>query len=339
MAHSLQTPLTLSRSDASEWTDLRVTSKQAETPNIFVFELAQPDGEALLPFRAGAHLEVQIGAVTRHYSLCSSPEERHCYRVAVQREAKGRGGSVQLCDEVAEGDVITVRGPFNHFALVPSTGQPPLLLAGGIGVTPVLCMAMELAAAGQDFELHFSGRSLEHMAFLSQLRSGALARHARIYADDGKGAPPLDLATVIGEGRPGRHLYVCGPGGMIDATADTARLLGWASDHIHFERFGAPAQAAPAGAAACEVFEVEIASTGQRIPVPADQSVAQALALHGVHISVSCESGVCGSCRTGVLAGVPDHRDYLLSPEEQAEGKSFTPCCSRSCTPLLVLDL
>lgn len=339
MALTLSPPPTPTAPDASAWMALSVTSKQALTPNIFVFELAHPEGEPLPPFSAGAHLEVQIGEMTRHYSLCSPPDERFCYRIAVQREAKGRGGSVRLCEDVGEGDTLRVRGPFNHFALGPPTGQPPLLLAGGIGVTPVLCMALELAAAGRDFELHFSGRSLEHMAFLPLLRSGALARHTRIYADDGQGAPALDLATAIGEGRPGRHLYVCGPGGMIDAAADMARTLGWAADHIHFERFGAPAQPQPASAGACESFEVEIASTGQRIPVAADQSVAQALAAHGVRISVSCESGVCGSCRTGVLAGVPDHRDYLLSPEEQAENKSFTPCCSRSCTPLLVLDL
>ncbi|HZX88793.1 MAG TPA: PDR/VanB family oxidoreductase, partial [Reyranella sp.] len=228
------------------------------------------------------------------------------------------------------------------FALQWPAAQPPLLLAGGIGVTPVLCMALELTAAGLDFELHFSGRSLEHMAFLPLLRSGVFGHRVHLYADDGRGVAPMDLPTLLGSGKPGRHLYVCGPGGMIDAADRIAREQGWTGDHIHFERFGAPA-ALPPGTAAdgetCEAFEVEIASTGRRIPIAADQSIVTALAAAGVHIPMSCEVGVCGSCRTRVLAGVPDHRDLLLSPEEQAANTEFTPCCSRSKTPLLVLDL
>ncbi|MGJ7541668.1 PDR/VanB family oxidoreductase [Variovorax sp. LT1R16] len=323
--------------DPSQWFDLRVAARRNETRDIVVFDLAPTDGSALPAFSAGAHLEVQVAGLIRHYSLCSAPDDRAHYRIAVQREPDGRGGSVQLCDTAAAGDTLMVRGPFNHFALHAPIEQPPLLLAGGIGVTPVLSMALALTVADIDFELHFSGRSLEHMAFLPLLRSGVFGHRVHLYADDGKGVAPLDLPTLLGHGRPGRHLYVCGPGGMIDAAGRIAREQGWAGDHIHFERFGAPAQAVVEGG--CEAFEVEIASTGRRVPVAADQSVVQALAAAGVQIPMSCEVGVCGSCRTRVLAGVPDHRDLLLSAEEQAANTEFTPCCSRSKTPLLVLDL
>lgn len=332
IAHCSATPV-----DPSAWFALQVVARRHETRDIVVFDLARADGAMLPPFTAGAHLEVKIAGLIRHYSLCGAPADGAHYRIAVQREVGGRGGSVQLCDTAGTGDTLQVRGPVNHFALHAPIEQPPLLLAGGIGVTPVLSMALALTAAGTDFELHFSGRSLEHMAFLPLLRSGLFGHRVHLYADDGKGVAPLDLPTLLGRGRPGRHLYVCGPGGMIDAAERIAREQGWAGDHIHFERFGAPAPAPVEGG--CEAFEVEIASTGRRIPVAADQSVTQALAAAGVQIPVSCEVGVCGSCRTRVLAGVPDHRDLLLSAEEQAANTAFTPCCSRSKTPLLVLDL
>lgn len=323
--------------DPDPWFALRIAARRNETRDIVVFDLARADGAVLPAFSAGAHLEVKVAGLIRHYSLCSAPADRAHYRIAVQREVGGRGGSVQLCDTAAAGDTLMVRGPFNHFALHAPVEQPPLLLAGGIGVTPLLGMALALTEAGADFELHFSGRSLEHMAFLPLLRSGLFGHRVHLYADDGKGVAPMDLPTLLGRGRPGRHLYVCGPGGMIDAADRIAREQGWAGDHIHFERFGAPAQTPVDGGS--EAFEVEIASTGRRIFIAADQSVAQALAAAGVQIPMSCEVGVCGSCRTRVLAGVPDHRDLLLSAEEQATNTEFTPCCSRSKTPLLVLDL
>jgi len=335
-------PAPASSIDSNKWFELQVMARRNETRDIVVFDLALPDGATLPAFRAGAHLEVKIGGLIRHYSLCSSPHDRAHFRIAVQRETAGRGGSAQLCARTATGDTLMVRGPFNHFALQIPAARPPLLLAGGIGVTPVLCMALELTAAGLDFELHFSGRSLEHMAFLPLLRSGVFGDRVHLYADDGRGVSAMDLPRLIGSGQPGRHLYVCGPNGMIAAADRIARTQGWASDHIHFERFGAPAPSptdTPVEGQGCEAFVVEIASTGRRIPIAANQSVVQALAAAGVHIPMSCEVGVCGSCRTRVLAGVPDHRDLLLSPEEQAENKEFTPCCSRSTTPLLVLDL
>lgn len=337
-----RSPAPASLINPNEWFALQVLARRNETRDIVVFDLSLPGGATLPQFQAGAHLELQIGGRIRHYSLCSAPDDRTHYRIAVQRESAGRGGSVQLCDGADAGETLWVRGPFNHFALRLPAARPPLLLAGGIGVTPVLCMALELTAAGLDFELHFSGRSLEHMAFLPLLRSGVFGSRVHLYADDGRGLAPMHLPTLLGSGKPGRHLYVCGPGGLIDAADRIAREQGWAGDHIHFEHFGVP-PAAPADVrvdgSGCEPFEVEIASTGRRIAVAADQNVVQALAAAGVHIPMSCEVGVCGSCRTRVLAGVPDHRDLLLSPEEQARNQEFTPCCSRAKTPLLVLDL
>lgn len=319
---------------------LRVVSRREVARDIVAFELEAADYLPLPGFDAGAHLEIDCDGAARHYSLCGDPADPLRYRIAVQREAQGRGGSRYLCEHVAAGDTLAASGPRNHFPM-HAAQRSALLVSGGIGITPMLAMAWALHAAGLPFALHDFAASAERQAFADEL-DGAPWR-ACVTRHLGRCA---DFVPLVGGFEPGRHLYVCGPFAMIDAVLDTARALGWSEDHLHCERFSAPAAAASnasdaAGAAAPAdtPFEVELASSGRRVAVAAGQSVCAALAGAGVQVPMSCEQGVCGACITRVLAGTPEHRDWVLSAQEQAAGTLFTPCCSRAKTPLLVLDL
>jgi vanillate O-demethylase ferredoxin subunit len=315
---------------------VRVTRRTREAQDICSFELRALDGSALPPFSAGAHIDVLVpGGLTRQYSLCNAPAERDRYVIGVLHEAASRGGSRAMHELVHEGDTLRIRAPRNHFALAADATRS-LLLAGGIGVTPILSMAEHLAAEGGDFSMHYCVRSAGRAAFAGRLRDGRFAARARLHVDDGDAAQRADLPRLLGDPRPGLHAYVCGPKGFIDAVAGAAAQLGWPPERVHREFFGqadAPAQAPDAR------FEVRLARSGRVVEVPADRSVVQALAAAGIDVPVSCEQGVCGTCLTPVLEGVPDHRDLYLTPEEQALNDQFTPCCSRSRTPCLVLDL
>jgi len=315
---------------------VRVARKAVEALDICSFELVAADDQPLPAFSAGAHLDVQVpGGLTRQYSLCNAPHETHRYLIGVLRDAASRGGSAAMHDRVREGDVLTIGAPKNHFPLAPQARRH-LLLAGGIGITPILCMAEQLAASGADFALHYSTRSRERTAFHDRLRASAFAERVAFHFDDGEAAQRLDLAALLAAPQAGTHLYVCGPRGYIDAVLAGARAHGWPEAQLHREYF-AGGDAAPA--AGDTAFEVQLASTGRVIAVPADRTVVQALAAAGVEVQTSCEQGVCGTCLTRVLAGTPEHRDLYLTPEEQAANDQFTPCCSRARSARLVLDL
>ena len=254
--------------------------------------------------------------------------------IGVLKDPASRGGSQAVHDHVREGDVLTISVPRNHFAL-SGVAKEHLLLAGGIGVTPILCMAERLAHTGADFTLHYATRSKERTAFRERLQASSFADRVRLHHDDGPDEQKLDLKALLATPVPGTHLYVCGPRGFMDAVLGTARASGWPEAQLHYEFFGAEVRASDSAGA----FEVKLASSGRVIPVAKEQTVTQALTAAGVDVMVSCEQGVCGTCLTRVLEGQPDHRDSYLTPEEQAASDQFMPCCSRSRTPLLVLDL
>ena len=319
---------------AQETIQVRVAKKQAEAEGIASFELARVDGAALPPFSAGSHIDVHLpGGVTRQYSLCNASHESHRYRIAVLRDPASRGGSVAMHDSVHQGDVITISTPRNHFALHPA--QRTVLLAGGIGVTPLLCMADRLARTGADFALHYCTRSAERTAFAAEIAASAMAPRVHFHFDAGPAEQKLDIAAVLAAPGPDKRLYVCGPAGFIDHVVNSAKALGWAQDHIHLEYFGAPAQ----DTSGDQGFDVRIASTGKVYAIAPDVSVVEALRKEGIDILTSCEQGVCGTCLTRVKAGTPDHRDQYLTPEEQAANDQFLPCCSRATSARLVLDL
>ena len=314
---------------------VRVTRRTAEAVDIHTFELCDVDGKPLPPFSAGSHVDVHLpNGMTRQYSLCNDPTESHRYLIGVLRDAGSRGGSTAMHDQVKEGAVLRISAPKNHFPLAHEAKRS-VLVAGGIGVTPILCMAERLAIAGADFEMHYCTRSRERTAFHERIKGSSFAGRVRFHFDDGDAAQKLDIAGLVASPQPGVHLYVCGPKGFMDAVLGAARAAGWPEAQIHYEFFNA--ELLPTGDEGA--FDVKLASSGRTITVGKDQTVVDALAAAGVDVPTSCQQGVCGTCLTRVLEGVPDHKDLYLTPEEQAANDQFTPCCSRSKTPLLVLDL
>lgn len=314
---------------------VRVARKAVEAQDIVTLELVATNGQALPAFSAGSHVDVQLpNGITRQYSLCNDPQETHRYQIGVLRDAASRGGSAAVHDLVKEGDVLTISAPRNHFGLAHEA-QKHLLLAGGIGVTPILCMAERLANTGADFAMHYATRAPERTAFRQRIAASAFASRVQFHYDNGDAMQKLDLQKLLSQPQAGTHLYVCGPKGFMDAVLGTARAAGWPETQIHYEFFSAEVAKSDSDAS----FEIKLASSGRIVMVSKDQTVVQALAAAGVDIMISCEQGVCGTCLTRVLEGVPDHKDSYLTPEEQAANDQFTPCCSRSKTQQLVLDL
>ena len=314
---------------------VRVARKQTEADGICSLELVLPSGAALPAFTAGSHIDVQLpGGLTRQYSLCNNPSQAHRYVIAVLRDPASRGGSEAVHALVKEGDTLHISVPKNHFPLA-SDAKRHLLLAGGIGVTPLLAMAEQLSVQGAAFDLHYCARSKSRAAFIQHMADAPFAAQVHGHWDDSPEQPAFDVMALLKRPEAGVHVYVCGPKGFMDAVLSTARAAGWPEAQLHFEFFGAEVVHLASDAA----FTVKIASTGQEIQVPADKSVVQVLQQAGVDVPIACEQGVCGTCLTRVLEGIPDHKDMYLTPEEQAANDQFTPCCSRSKSPLLILDI
>ena len=312
---------------------VKVAKKTREADDVYSFELVSADGQALPPFSAGAHIDVHIQpGLIRQYSLCNAPSEAHRYLIAVLREPASRGGSIAIHDQVREGDALPISAPRNHFELVPATRS--LLFAGGIGVTPILCMAERLAHIDADFQMHYCARAPERAAFVERIKADKFGARVQLHFDSAPESK-LDLAAALGAPAPGVHLYVCGPGGFIDFVINGAKALGWPTEQLHLEYFAGAVQDTSNDAS----FQVKIASSGKLLTVGAEESIISVLAANGIEVPVSCEQGVCGTCVTRVLDGVPDHRDMYFTDAEKSKNDQFTPCCSRSCTKLLVLDL
>ncbi|WP_374675115.1 2Fe-2S iron-sulfur cluster-binding protein [Ideonella sp.] len=313
---------------------VRVARKVPLAEGICGLELVAADGGPLPAFTAGAHIDLHLpGGPVRPYSLCNPPGETHRYRLGVLRDAASRGGSQAVHEQLQEGQVLAISPPRNLFALVDDA-PASLLIAGGIGITPLLAMAARLAAADAPFQLHYASRTRRYAAFVDELARAPYASRVHLHFDD-EAAGPLPLDRVLDGAAEGTHLYVCGPAGLIQATLAAARARGWPEARLHHESFTpAPVPGGQAGS-----FEVALASTGQVVAVPAGQTIVQALAAAGVEVMTSCEQGVCGTCLTRVLAGQPDHRDSYLTPEERAANDQMLVCCSRSRSPRLVLDL
>jgi vanillate O-demethylase ferredoxin subunit len=297
------------------------------------FELTHPDGMPLPAVAAGAHVDVRLpGGLTRPYSLAGDPHDRSHWLLGVLREAGGQGGSRAMHDSVRVGDVLTVGAPRNAFALAP-VATHSVLLAGGIGITPLKAMAHELAAQGASFEIHHCARSPRHAAFAAELRATVPAGQLLHHFDGGDPARGLDISALLAQPQPGTHLYCCGPAGFMQACADASRH--WPTGSVHFEHFKPPAPAAPAAAAGS--FDVLLARRGIRVQVQPDETIVHAIEAAGLQVPTSCLSGLCGACKTDYLEGDVEHNDYLLSDEEHQH--CMTLCVSRSRSPLLVLDL
>lgn len=313
---------------------VQVKKKVAAAEDIISVELADLNGAPLPAFSAGAHIDVVLGnGLTRQYSLCNNPVDRSTYVLGVLLEPESRGGSKAM-HALQTGEILEISEPKNHFPL-DNDARHSILLAGGIGITPILCMAERLAHINASFELHYCTRSVERTAFKERLEQEHLKPHSHVYHDSSPPEQRLDIAKVVANPTPDRHLYVCGPGGFIDVVLNTAKAAGWAESNLHREYFtGAVQDTANDGS-----FQVRLASSGQVVDIPADKSIVEALADNGIDVPVSCEQGVCGTCLTRVLEGEPDHRDLYLTDAEREANDQMLPCCSRSKSAVLVLDL
>ena len=317
--------------------DTIIAARRQLGPETVALDLVPADGTALPPFTAGAHVDVDLpGGLVRQYSLWSDPAQPGPYRIAVQREPDGRGGS-KAVHALAEGARLRISAPRNRFPLAPDASRS-ILLAGGIGITPLLSMAQVLHRQGAEFTLHYCARSRDRAAFAGLLAATPFAHRVALHLDDGPAAQRLDLSTLALPPAPGTHLYLCGPAGFMAAVR--AATAAWPAGSLHQEHFAAPDSPETAlGATGDAAFEIELATTGQVLRVPPGESALQVLDAAGFDIPRSCEQGICGTCLTRVIAGTPDHRDHVLTDEERAAGDQIALCCSRARSPRLVLDL
>lgn len=308
---------------------LRVVAIDDVAEGVKSFTLVSPDGTALEPWTPGAHLDVMLaGGELRQYSLCSDPDDLGHYRIAVLRVALpgGRGGSCWLHDHVAVGDELEVGAPRNAFRLPQASRY--LLLAGGIGITPLASMAHALQRRGAEWRLVYGARARAAMALADELQSLAPAC-VELVAQDERGLPVLEELLTD---EPGLAVMCCGPAPMLDAVA--AHCEGWSAASVHVERF-----AAAAAGAEEDAFEVELARSGLHLRVERGQTLLEALRLAGVDHPCSCEQGICGTCEAVVLSGAVDHRDQLLTDDERATNALMMVCVSRAAGSELVLDL
>ncbi|RRV38173.1 PDR/VanB family oxidoreductase [Pseudomonas sp. p106] len=314
---------------------VNVSRKANEAEGVCSFELSPVKGETLPPFEAGAHIDVHIpGGLIRQYSLCNDPRERNRYLISVLKEPNSRGGSEAMHSIVGQGHELTISAPRNLFKLDHGAARH-LLFAGGIGITPILAMAYELAHRKADFELHYCFRSCERAAFVKALADAPFADRVVLHDDNGPQQQKLNAAAILDAVDEGRHLYVCGPAGFMNHILDTGEAAGWPQERMHREFFAG--QVIDQGANA--PFQVVLARSGRSFDIPADRTVFEVLDEAGVEVETSCEQGVCGTCVTRVLEGIPDHRDQFMTADEHARNDCFTPCCSRAKSHRLVLDL
>jgi phthalate 4,5-dioxygenase reductase subunit len=310
---------------------LKIAQKKRIARDIWYFELRDPSGGHVPPFEAGANLTVEVpNGARRSYSLCNDSQERDRYVIAVKRDSKGRGGSVSLVDETSEGDRVFVSLPRNEFPLDPKAKEF-ILVAGGIGITPMLSMARQLKSEGtRKFSLYYMARDPEGTAFLDELSASEWRQHVTIHHDFGDPAKSFDFWALF-ERPKTAHVYCCGPQVLMDAVRDMTGH--WPSGTVHFESFGVGNETAREN----KPFKVHLRRSSRSFDIPANRSILDVLRAADVRVPSSCESGTCGSCRTGLCSGEVDHRDLVLRDDEKET--QIMVCVSRALSGDLVLDL
>ncbi|PXW36064.1 UNVERIFIED_CONTAM: ferredoxin-NADP reductase [Williamsia faeni] len=309
---------------------LRVQQKSFEAEGVTSVTLVDPTGAPLPTWEPGAHVALHLpGGLVREYSLCSDPEDTNRWTVAVLRAERSRGGSVHVHDKLSVGTEIEVAGPRSAFALDTGADEH-VLIAGGVGITPIVAMMRHLERTARPWRMLYAGRSRSSMAFADEVSRSA--GEAAIHADDEQGGLP-DLPAMLGELGPGAVVYCCGPAPLLDAVANAVP----AQASLRTERFAAPeVVVSETGDTA---FDVVLERSGRRLPVAPEQSVLDALLDGGLDVPSSCTEGICGTCEVGVIKGDVDHRDFLLGESEHADNKIMFPCVSRCRSAELVLDL
>ncbi|HEY0120815.1 MAG TPA: PDR/VanB family oxidoreductase [Rhizobium sp.] len=313
--------------------DLEVAAIRKEADGILSFELVSPHGNDLPAFTAGSHLDVVLPIeIERSYSLVNQQGERHRYVIAVGRDANSRGGSAHMCEVLRVGDQIKVRPPRNTFPLNEHAANS-VLIAGGIGVTPILSMAQRLAELEKSFQVFYAARTRSKAPFLRcfrDLTQNGIGKFLPTF-DQEPGGTMLDLASIVSGAAPNTHFYCCGPAPMLAAFGQASADIN--PDNVHVEFFTATEAPAKGG------FDIVLAKSGRSFFVPAEKTILETLLDAGMNIPRSCMEGVCGTCETYVLEGIPDHRDAVLSKRERASNSKMMICCSGALTDKLVLDL
>jgi vanillate O-demethylase ferredoxin subunit len=299
---------------------------------VIALSLAAAPGTTLPAADPGAHIDVHLPiGLVRQYSLISAGPER--YEIAIQHDATSRGGSRWLCEHLRAGMRLAVGAPRNHFPLRPASSYR--FIAGGIGITPILSMIRKLASDRVPYNLIYCTRSPERTPFREELAAPPHADKVSFVHDGGMPERGLDVARAVASPVEDARLYCCGPSSLMEAVRKSALAAGWKPDRLHFESF----KAQPHAGAGNRRFTVVVASSGEELTVPEDRTILDVLRSAGYAVDSACEDGVCGTCQVGVLDGVPDHRDSVLSPAEQEAGKVIQVCCSRAASDRLVLDL
>ena len=309
--------------------EVSVREKTGVADGVVELNFVTVDGSPLPPWRAGAHVDLLIeGVQTRQYSLCGDLDDRSSWKIAVLRNPDGGGSSLYVHDTLAVGDTVRVRGPRNNFPLVSASSY--IFIAGGIGITPILPMIAEAEVAGATWRLVYGGRNRASMAYTQALMTHR--EKVSVWPQDERGL--IDLPSILGRPDPNALVYCCGPEPLLDAV--TRLCAPWPAHSLHLERFAAKPLTEPA---LSTEFEVYLSESDITLAVPPDKTILAMVQDAGIDVLSSCREGTCGTCETVVLQGIPDHRDSVLSPDEQAANNCMMICVSRSCTPRLVLDL
>ncbi len=312
------------------WLDVVITKRDDAATDVVSLELSAIDGCELPVYETGAHIDVFVkSGLVRQYSLTGDATDRSKYRLGILLDPNSRGGSAEIHAQFREGQQIRIGHPRNNFPIQKAAHT--ILFAGGIGVTPMLSMAYALEAQGASWELHYCGRTSDRLAFQHEM--ARFGDNVKIHVDDGSKDQALDIKVVLQDSSSERHLYVCGPNGFMDFVVDAAQQNGWQAECVHLERFGAEVNTDG------EPFTVVAKKSGISFDVAPGETINDKLAENGIDVPVSCQSGVCGTCLTRVVEGVPDHRDFVQTDMEKASNQKITVCCSRSKSKTLVLDI
>lgn len=320
----------------SQTIEVVVTAVQEQAQGICSWEFRRPDGGELPPFTAGAHVDLHLAnGLNRSYSLCNSQADRDRYVVGIANDPNSRGGSKFIHESLKIGDRIQISAPRNNFPLVENAPLT-VFIAGGIGITPMYCMIQRLETLGRPWQLYYSTRVRALCAFKPALEALEAKQPGRVHFnfDQEPGGKITDLKALIASKPAGTHFYCCGPTPMLKAYESSAKELGRPEPEIHVEYFSAKEEASTAGG-----YTVVLQRTGKSFEVAPGKTMLDVLLANNIDVAYSCLEGVCGTCETRVLEGVPDHRDAVLSPEERASNKTIMVCCSGSKTPKIVLDL
>jgi ferredoxin-NADP reductase len=313
---------------AGEPIEVRIADIRPAARDTNIYEFRRTDGKRFPSATPGAHIDIKLpNGLVRQYSLLTSQTDPESYTIAVKRDPAGRGGSSFIHSELRVGQILRIKPPRNNFPLVDA--EHVVLIAGGIGITPIFCMVQQLVTQARSWKLYYSSRSRADMAFLD-----ALAKHepVKLHFDDESEGKFLDIAAIVAEAPKNSHLYCCGPMPMLKAFE--AATTGWPRAQIHVEYFAPKQEPAKAGG-----FVVELAKSKQEFVVPPGKTILEVLLDAGIYVDHSCEIGICGLCQTGLLSGTPEHRDAFLTDEQKEANDTLMICCAGSKTDRLVLDL